>query len=132
MKIMKIGKKGPLLWIAATVVIALGLILTLPTLSYSGADTEISVQTQHQVSEKKLLTGRSADSGQLTSGDLVHINSATLEELESLKGIGAVKAQAILDYRRENGDFLSPEELLQVDGIGPATLEDILPYITVE
>lgn len=129
---MKIGKKGPLLWIAATVVIALGLILTLPTLSYSGADTEISVQTQHQVSEKKLLTGRSADSGQLTSGDLVHINSATLEELESLKGIGAVKAQAILDYRRENGDFLSPEELLQVDGIGPATLEDILPYITVE
>ena len=132
MKIMKIGKKGPLLWIAATVVISLGLILTLPTLSYSGAGSEISVQTQHQVSEKKLLTGRSADSGQLTSGDLVHINSATLEELESLKGIGAVKAQAILDYRRENGDFLSPEELLQVDGIGPATLEDILPYITVE
>lgn len=129
---MKIGKKGPLLWIAATVVIALGLILTLPTLSYSGTGSEISVQTQHQVSEKKLLTGRSADSGQLTSGDLVHINSATLEELESLKGIGAVKAQAILDYRRENGDFLSPEELLQVDGIGPATLEDILPYITVE
>ena len=129
---MKIGKKGPLLWIAATVVIALGLILTLPTLSYSGAGSEISVQTQHQVSEKKLLTGRSADSGQLTSGDLVHINSATLEVLESLKGIGAVKAQAILDYRRENGDFLSPEELLQVDGIGPATLEDILPYITVE
>ena len=132
MKIMKIGKKGPLLWIAATVVISLGLILTLPTLSYRGAGSEISVQTQHQVSEKKLLTGRSADSGQLTSGDLVHINSATLEELESLKGIGAVKAQAILDYRRENGDFLSPEELLQVDGIGPATLEDILPYITVE
>ena len=132
MKIMKTGKKRTFVWVAAAVVITLGFILTLPTLSYSGQDSEISIQTQHHVSEQKLLTGRSEATGQLTSGDVIHINTATLEELESLKGIGAVKAQAILDYRNEYGTFLSPEELLQVDGIGPATLEDILPYITVE
>lgn len=131
-KIMKIGKKRTPLWIAAAIVIVLGFGLTFPTLSHSGSGSEISVQTQHHASEKDLLTGRSANSGQQPSGDIVHINTATLEELESLKGIGEVKAQAILDYRSENGKFLSPEELLQVDGIGPATLENILPYITVE
>lgn len=131
-KIMKIGKKTPLLWATAAVVIALGLSLSSLTLLHGGPKQEILVQTQRQASETALLTGRSASSGQLTSGDVVHINTATLEELEGLKGIGAVRAQAILDYRRENGAFLSPEELLRVDGIGPATLEDILPYITVE
>lgn len=132
MKIMKIGKKGPLLWIALAVIITLGFTLTLPTLSHSGASSEISVQTQRNAPEQDLLTGHSATSGQPASGNIIHINTATLDELEGLKGIGKVKAQAILDYRSENGDFLSPEELLQVDGIGPATLENILPYITVE
>ena len=129
---MKIGKKSPLLWTAAVVVIAFGLTLSLPASSPSSSGSEISVQTQHHASEQDLLTGRSSASDQPTSGDIVHINTATLEELEGLKGIGTVKAQAILDYRREYGNFLSPEELLQVDGIGPAILEDILPYITVE
>lgn len=114
------------------VIITLGFTLTIPTLSHSGASSEISVQTQRNAPEQDLLTGHSATSGQPASGNIIHINTATLDELEGLKGIGKVKAQAILDYRSENGDFLSPEELLQVDGIGPATLENILPYITVE
>ena len=54
----------------------------------------------------------------------VDVNQATLEELvENLNGIGAYKAQAIIDYREQYGDFDSMEELLQVKGIGLSTLE---------
>ena len=52
----------------------------------------------------------------------VNINSATKEQLESLDGIGPVKAQAIIDYRKKNGPFKSLEDLKKVDGIGDATV----------
>ena len=62
----------------------------------------------------------------------IDLNSATQEELESLPGIGPIKAADILSYRDEIGSFSSVEELLEVDGIGPATLETIIDLITVE
>jgi len=53
----------------------------------------------------------------------VHLNTATLEELQTLTGIGPKKAQAILDYRKQIGKFTSIDQLTEVKGIGPKTLE---------
>ncbi|MGL4250204.1 MAG: ComEA family DNA-binding protein [Aeromonas sp.] len=56
------------------------------------------------------------------SGKL-NINTATLVELATLKGIGEKKAQAIVDYREKQGKFTSVEQLADVSGIGPATVD---------
>lgn len=61
----------------------------------------------------------------------VNINQATKEELETLPGIGPAKAQAILDFREENGHFKEVEDLLQVNGIGEKTLENLQEHIAV-
>jgi competence protein ComEA len=63
------------------------------------------------------------------SGARVHLNSATLEDLDELPGIGPVTAQEILDYRAEHGAFRSVDELDAVSGIGPARLADLKPLV---
>jgi competence protein ComEA len=69
-------------------------------------------------------------SGTTTTG-LVNINTASATELETLSGIGEVLAGAIVDYRTENGPFASVDDLEDVSGIGPATLEEIRDQVTV-
>jgi len=64
-------------------------------------------------------------------GGLINVNTATATELEELPGVGEVIAQAIVDYRTENGPFTSVDQLLDVSGIGDATLEDIRDMVTV-
>jgi competence protein ComEA len=72
-----------------------------------------------------------AGSGGVAAGGLVNVNTASAAELESLPGIGEVIAQAIIDYRTENGPFTSVDELLDVTGIGDVTLENIRELVTV-
>ncbi len=62
----------------------------------------------------------------------VNINNATVEELqENLIGIGPKKAMAIIEYREANGPFYSAEELINVKGVGPKTLEKNIENILV-
>lgn len=61
----------------------------------------------------------------------VDINTATAEQLDTLPGVGPVTAAAILRWRADNGPFTSVDELLDVSGIGSATLADIRPYVYV-
>lgn len=61
----------------------------------------------------------------------ININTATLEELTSLKGVGEALAQRIMDYREKSGPFESVKDLLNVKGVGPKILSDNLDRITV-
>ena len=53
----------------------------------------------------------------------INLNTASADELAALKGVGEKKAQAIVDYREKQGKFTSVDQLEEVSGIGPATLD---------
>lgn len=63
---------------------------------------------------------------------LININTATQAELETLPGIGETKAGRILAYREAHGPFVRVEDLENVPGIGPATLDGLRDLVTVE
>ncbi|MBE7551274.1 MAG: helix-hairpin-helix domain-containing protein [Anaerolineales bacterium] len=73
-----------------------------------------------------------ASSGAAAGGGLININTATLEQLDSLPGIGPAIAQRIIDYREKMGGFKVAEEITEVSGIGDATLAKIKDLITVQ
>ena len=92
---------------------------------------QIIVPNLHSKQEGGVTEGNS-EKGNLSNTTLsnskqgtVNINTATLEELQTIKGIGKKKAEAILQYRKEHGAFRTKEDLLQVKGIGKKALEAI-------
>ena len=60
----------------------------------------------------------------------ISLNSATLEQLDTLQGVGPSTAQKILDWRTQNGGFASVDDLAQIPGIGPKKLEALRPQVT--
>ena len=62
---------------------------------------------------------------------LVNLNTADQATLETLPGVGPVTAESILAWRTDNGGFTAVDELLEVDGIGEATLADLAPLVTL-
>ncbi len=87
---------------------------------------QVYVPARAPTAESGLTANQNPDSGQL-----VDINAATLEELDTLPGIGPITAQKIIDYRAAHGPFTSTDGLLAVDGIGQATFDKISGLITV-
>ncbi len=62
---------------------------------------------------------------------MVDLNTATLEQLDTLPGVGPVTADAIVAWREANGRFASVDQLGDVDGIGPARLDKLRPLVHV-
>lgn len=63
--------------------------------------------------------------------ELININTASVEELDTLPGIGEAKAQNIVEYREANGYFETTEEIMEVNGIGEAIYNDIKELICI-
>ena len=73
-----------------------------------------------------------SDSGSSSSNtDVININTANLEQLMKISGVGKTKAEAIISYREKNGDFKKKEDITKVRGIGKATFEKIKDKIEV-
>ena len=73
-----------------------------------------------------------SDSGtSSSSGDVININTANLEQLMKISGVGKTKAEAIISYREKNGDFKKKEDITKVRGIGKSTFEKIKDKIEV-
>jgi len=67
----------------------------------------------------------------LAPGEKININTASAEELDRLPGIGKTKAQAIIDYRNQNGNFKTPEDIEKVKGIKAGSYEKLKDYIKI-
>ena len=62
---------------------------------------------------------------------VVNLNTANQEQLETFKGVGPAKAQAIIEYRKKNGNFKTVDDLNNVPGIGDKTLAKLKSELTV-
>lgn len=88
---------------------------------------KLQIPFQGEVSDAQV-----SDSGEVTTDSRVNINTASLEELMTLKGIGQTRAEQILEYREKHGSFASSEAIMNVDGIKQGTYDKIKDNIRVQ
>ena len=81
--------------------------------------------------QKPAAAAKSAAAAKATASSPVNLNTATQAQLETLPGIGAKAAAAILEYRQKNGNFKKIEDLMNVKGIGEKAFLKLKPLITV-
>jgi competence protein ComEA len=61
----------------------------------------------------------------------VNLNTATLDQLDTLPGVGPVLAQRILDFRTQNGPFTTVDQLQEVPGVGPKKFDSLKPHVSI-
>ncbi len=91
---------------------------------------QIYVPRQGESSQPPAVSGGSSGSGEI-AGTPININTATAAELETLPRVGPTMAQRIIEYREANGQFVTIEEIQNVQGIGTATFEGFKDMIVV-
>lgn len=98
----------------------------------SAAREVTSAPTEEQTDEAETQTPRGETSETGAADARVNLNTATLEELQTLPGVGEAIARRILEYREASGGFLTIEQIMEVSGIGEAKFAQIKDLITVE
>ena len=96
-------------------------------LSQKVKDQMVIYVLKHGEKPKQISDGGSSSS----NTDVININTANLEQLMKISGVGKTKAEAIISYREKNGDFKKKEDITKVKGIGKATFEKIKDKIEV-
>ena len=81
---------------------------------------------------RAVAAGPAAQSAEKQATEPVNVNTATEEELATVRGIGKVLARRIVEFRGQHGPFRKIEDLLKVQGIGEKSFEKLRPYLTVE
>jgi competence protein ComEA len=76
-------------------------------------------------------SGSGSGSAKSAPAKVINLNTATVQQLDTLPGIGSVTAAAIVAWRDANGKFSSVDQLAEIDGIGPARLEKLRPLVRV-
>lgn len=96
------------------------------------ANTALVNQSARVVDGQMIVIPTIAPAGSVDTSGLVNINTATVDELRKLPGIGEVYATRIVVYRTNHGPYQHVDDLLLVDGITPNLLESLRPLITVD
>ena len=86
---------------------------------------------QSAYAAQKAATETTAKPVTAAAAAMVNVNTATVDQLTTIKGLGPKKAQAIVDYRKDNGAFKSVEDLKKVPGISEKLFASIQPQVTV-
>ena len=102
------------------------LLVLVMSISFQVSSSEINAEQVSAKNTSELNVGSS-----LIQHNKLNINQASFEQLIAIKGLGKIKAQAILDHIKQYGKFVSIDELIEVKGVGEKMVEKIKPHITI-